>query len=96
MSGGSKKPGGIPGPIVYARSQASPGPVTFRHGSHLRGPGGCASCHPETFSMKALAMPVAAMHERTGCGKCHNGTSAFGIEVPEQCPRSHVSAKGTP
>jgi c(7)-type cytochrome triheme protein len=95
-SGASKRQSGVPGPIVYARSQASPGPVTFRHGSHLRGGGSCASCHPQTFAMKALAVPAAAMHERAACGRCHNGTTEFGVEDAEQCARCHVPAKGTP
>jgi len=56
----------------------------------------CASCHPETFGMRSLAMPAAAMHERAACGKCHDRTTAFGVEDAERCARCHVAVMGTP
>jgi len=95
-SGPARRQSGVPPPNVYARSPASPGRVTFRHESHLRGGVSCASCHPETFGMRSLAMPAAAMHERAACGKCHDRTTAFGVEDAERCARCHVAVMGTP
>lgn len=85
-------PGGGPAPIAYARSAASPGKVTFKHATHLRGTS-CASCHPAPFRMKALAAAAASMHESGACGKCHDGKHAFGAQDPEKCARCHVEGK---
>lgn len=85
-------PGGGPPPIVYGRSAGSPGKVTFRHASHLRGTS-CSTCHPAPFRMKALAAAAAAMHESGACGKCHDGKRAFGAEDPETCARCHAEGK---
>lgn len=82
-------------PIVYARSQGSPGRVTFRHETHLRG-ATCASCHPKAFPMKALSAPPSAMHGTAACGKCHDGKTAFGVEDADRCARCHTQEKGTP
>lgn len=85
----------LPSPIRYAHSDASPGPVTFRHESHASG--GCASCHPKLFAMKrAGARPAGAMHELAACGACHDGAKAFGVEDAEKCSRCHAQGKGTP
>jgi c(7)-type cytochrome triheme protein len=46
--------------------------------------------------MRSLAMPAAAMHERAACGKCHDRTTAFGVEDAERCARCHVAVMGTP
>ena len=89
---GSPAPGGGPPPIAYARSAGSPGKVTFRHPSHLRGTS-CATCHPAPFRMRALSTAPSAMHESGACGKCHDGKHAFGAQDPEKCARCHVEGK---
>ena len=83
---------GLPKPIVYERGDASPGRVTFRHQTHLRG--GCATCHPKPVAMKSAgARPGGGMHEAASCGACHDGARAFGVEDAESCARCHLEGK---
>ncbi len=80
----------LPAPHTYPPSENSPGPVTFRHQSHMRGDATCASCHPKRFRMAATApRPGGGMHERDACGACHDGKRAFAAEDPETCTRCH-------
>ena len=85
-----------PAPIVFKRSEQSPGVVTFRHASHLGRDMTCKSCHPKPFAMKATgARPDGAMHEGSACGMCHNGKTSFGTEDDKACVRCHVEGKGS-
>ena len=85
-----------PAPIVFKRSEQSPGVVTFRHTTHLGQSMTCKSCHPRPFAMKNTgARPDGAMHEGSACGMCHNGRPAFGTEDDKACTRCHVEGKGT-
>jgi len=61
--------------------------VTFRHASHTR-KSACADCHPKPFSMRKGTTPItmAAIYDGQSCGKCHNGTKAFGTA---SCTRCH-------
>jgi c(7)-type cytochrome triheme protein len=87
----------MPGPYAYPTGGDSPGRVTFRHDRHLRGTGNCASCHPKPFRM-AAAPPRSGggMHERSACGACHDGKTAFAAEDPDACPRCHAEAGARP
>jgi c(7)-type cytochrome triheme protein len=86
-----------PGPRTYPRSESSPGSVTFRHESHLRGAGGCAACHPKLFKMTSSPpRPGGGMHERSACGACHDGKTAFAAEDPDACSRCHVESGARP
>jgi len=83
-----------PGPIVYPASEVSPGPVTFRHQTHVRGD--CSACHPKLFAMKSSAAhPRDGMHEPGACGACHDGKQAFGVEDEKSCERCHQQKGGT-
>ncbi len=85
-----------PAPIVFKRSEQSPGVVTFRHATHLGRSLTCKSCHPRPFAMKNTgARPDGAMHEGSACGMCHNGRAGFGTEDDKACARCHVEGKGT-
>lgn len=80
----------LPKPHRYPASDASPGPVTFRHETHTGGAGGCAACHPKPFKMAAAPpLPDFGMHEAGACGACHDGTRTFGTEDPDACMRCH-------
>ena len=84
-----------PGPHAYPASGASPGRVTFRHATHLRGAAGCAACHPGPFRMAPVApLPGGGMHARAACGACHDGRRAFATDDPEACARCHAGAGG--
>jgi c(7)-type cytochrome triheme protein len=84
-----------PAPIVFKRSEQSPGVVTFRHPTHLGKSMTCKSCHPAPFAMKNTgARPDGAMHEGSACGMCHNGKASFGTEDDKACVRCHVEGKG--
>lgn len=80
-----------PKDIPLARSEGSPGTVTFRHSSHGGATAKCARCHPALFPMKASEKPLdyAAMLEGRSCGACHNGKEAFGVDDTERCERCH-------
>ncbi len=87
----------LPRPHAYPRGADSPGLVTFRHSTHARGPGSCRSCHPRPFRMSAASpLPNGGMHERSGCGLCHDGQRAFAAEDPGACARCHVGAGASP
>ncbi len=84
-----------PAPHRYPKSPDSPGRVTFRHESHVRGGVSCTACHPKLFRMTAAA-PLAGggMHARGACGACHDGTKAFAAEDGASCARCHVEEAG--
>ena len=84
-----------PAPIVYRQSQVSPGEVTFRHATHMRGAAECATCHPRPFAMKARGSdPAIALHDARACGSCHDGKKAFSVEEAKACERCHVEKGG--
>jgi c(7)-type cytochrome triheme protein len=87
----------VPRPHAYPRGEDSPGRVTFRHETHLRGGGGCTACHPKPFGMtSAPPRPGGGMHESAACGACHDGRKAFAAGDPETCSRCHVEGRTTP
>lgn len=85
----------LPAPHAYKPSESSPGRVTFRHKSHMKGGATCASCHPKLFRMAAApAKPGGGMHEKGACGACHDGKKAFAAEDGESCAKCHVEGGG--
>jgi c(7)-type cytochrome triheme protein len=83
-----------PAPFTYASSKASPGPVTFRHVTHLDAKLACASCHPRPFAMQVAGARTTPLHDSSACGMCHDGSKAFAVEDPESCARCHAAAGG--
>lgn len=52
----------------------------------------CMACHPALFATQAGAdtLTMDAMTRGTACGKCHDGSTAFGLF---ECNRCHVPAE---
>jgi c(7)-type cytochrome triheme protein len=85
----------LPTDYVFARSEGSPGPVTFSHASHVddKKPA-CIACHPRTFRITETGRPQdrepithARMEKGAACGACH-GKAAFGLDSCDNCHRS--------
>lgn len=90
---GARRP---PGTRAFPRGADSPGPVTFRHETHLRA-AACAACHPKLFPMVPAAPRAnGGMHERAACGACHDGKKAFACDDPGRCGRCHAGAGAGP
>ncbi len=85
----------VPKPHAFPRGADSPGVVTFRHATHLRGAGGCRACHPRPFRMApAPPTPGGGMHGAGACGACHDGKRAFAADDSGACARCHAEAGG--
>jgi c(7)-type cytochrome triheme protein len=94
-AGPATPPRRLPDPHRYPPSADSPGPVTFRHATHMKGATGCGACHPRPFAMKAQSpLPGGGMHEAAACGACHDGKKAFAAGDADACGRCHVGAGG--
>ncbi len=91
-SAGGKQLPKLPGDYVFARSDGSPGPVTFSHASHVdTGNPSCVTCHPQKFRILEsgrLTTGDAIKHQQmeagAGCGSCH-GKTAFGFDSCDTC-----------
>ncbi len=73
-----------PAEIVFPQAPDSPGPVSFRHASHVDASApDCLSCHGNSTSFlgRKEAAPAGQMHDAKHCGGCHDGTSAFAIDA---------------
>ncbi len=82
-----------PPPHVYPPGADSPGKVTFRHATHLKGGVACSACHPKPFAMAGAApRPGGGMHVKGACGTCHDGRRTFACDAPEACGRCHAGA----
>jgi c(7)-type cytochrome triheme protein len=87
----------VPKPHAYPPGESSPGRVTFKHETHLRGGAGCVTCHPKLFGMKLTPpKPEAGMHALSSCGACHDGKQVFGTEDPATCARCHSGPGARP
>jgi c(7)-type cytochrome triheme protein len=82
--------GRLLGASTLAQSEDSFGPVRFDHASHLAGSQVCSSCHPALAEMRAgsAATSKDRMLEGEGCGACHDGERAFGVD-DDRCERCH-------
>lgn len=82
----------LPPERLMARGADSPGPVAFRHESHVdQDHPACLACHPGRFSIlrggegeRRPAITHAAMEKGAACGACH-GKAAFGFEDCTTC-----------
>lgn len=85
-----------PGPHAYPAGEDSPGKVTFRHETHMKGGASCAACHPKPYGMKfKTPAPGGSMHEATSCGACHDGKKAFATDNVDACERCHKPGGGS-
>lgn len=86
-----------PKPHTYPASDASPGPVTFRHKTHASDAKGCAACHPKPFRMVATQpLPDGGMHEAQACGACHDGKKTFATDDDATCTKCHRESGAKP
>jgi c(7)-type cytochrome triheme protein len=82
----------LPVDHTFRQGADSPGPVTFRHASHVdpERPA-CTGCHPGLFPILrgSPRHPVthARMDARRQCGACHDGEHAFGRDDCTACHR---------
>jgi len=78
---------------TFAKSEKSPGKVTFNHESHVSvKDADCTQCHPRLFRIlepgkTADGAPIRhdAMEAKRQCGACHDGKAAFGLKDCETC-----------
>jgi c(7)-type cytochrome triheme protein len=69
-------------------------PAQFPHGKHrLRYQ--CRACHESPFPMVRGATVLARddAHAEAGCGRCHDGVTAFGTGL-DDCNQCHIEAGG--
>lgn len=81
----------LPDDLIFPSSEDSPGPVTFRHSSHVDdGAPNCAQCHSGTYPLlkRTTQSRGEAMHAAPYCGQCHNGNDAFNWE--DNCEACHT------
>ncbi len=81
-----------PAERTFPQAPDSPGPVSFRHASHVDPSApDCLSCHGNSYSFlgRTQAPPAGLMHDTKHCGGCHDGTSAFSVE--DDCAACHKS-----
>jgi c(7)-type cytochrome triheme protein len=82
----------LPKEITLPRGANSPGPVAFRHDSHVdTAKPACLDCHSGRFSIlgRAALAPKAAithavMEKGQSCGACH-GKGAFALTECDNC-----------
>ena len=85
----------IPPDFQIARSETSPGDVTFSHGAHRAKVDKCSRCHMRDFKMKRGAsgpITLAAKQEGKFCGACHDGKTTMDGAVVfaiDECDRCH-------
>ncbi|HEU4402517.1 MAG TPA: c(7)-type cytochrome triheme domain-containing protein [Candidatus Polarisedimenticolia bacterium] len=88
----------LPPDIVFNKAVGSPGPVVFRHTTHVELAGTrCVGCHPQPFRMLRPTRRVTHddMNAGRSCGVCHDGRTATGTQDGEACGSCHAAAGGT-
>lgn len=82
----------LPPDFKFPEADVSPGPVTFKHATHVDpAKPVCTTCHPSHFRILEAGKPVAGpvlkhaeMEKGAQCGACH-GKTAFGFKTCEKC-----------
>jgi c(7)-type cytochrome triheme protein len=85
----------LPADVTYSGTDGSPGPVVFRHGTHVPlGDNKCTGCHPKPFSILGSRSKIthAEMDAGKSCGSCHDGTKASGVQ--DDCAHCHEMGDG--
>lgn len=84
-----------PPDFPFAKSDTSPGVVTFSHDRHSGKVDKCSTCHMKDFKMKRGAsgpVTLAAKQEGKYCGACHDGRRKIGgvsVFSIDECDRCH-------
>jgi len=87
----------LPKAHAYPASADSPGPVTFRHKTHVKDASDCAPCHPKPFRRAATPpLPNGGMHESGACGACHDGKKSFATDDDNACSQCHRESGAKP
>lgn len=97
-TGSGPPPLKLPPDIVYAREGHADSAVTFSHTTHVMFAGDrCTGCHPALFPMlkRGPAPSHAAMNAGGSCGRCHEGTQAFGVADSSACRTCHAGPRTT-
>jgi len=89
--------GRLLGISTLAASPDSPGAVRFDHAPHLAAGTVCSGCHPALAPMQAgsRAASKEQMLAGAGCGACHDGERAFGVD-DDRCERCHDTREDQP
>jgi c(7)-type cytochrome triheme protein len=81
-----------PEKVVFRFQEGSPGPVAFRHASHVKPATSCTECHgafsPHFEGPSAAEGAADQDFDETLCGKCHVGEDVFAISQ-DTCGRCH-------
>ena len=85
----------VPADFVFPSGSESPGPVTFRHASHVTPDSrACTTCHASMFRIEQAGEPVSGaltyerIHEGDLCASCHDGEHAFAVD--DDCSNCHA------
>jgi c(7)-type cytochrome triheme protein len=87
----------LPQDKALPQGDGSPGVVTFSHVSHVDAARpDCTTCHPALFPIvkrtASSAAPAAIRHadmeKGKGCGSCHDGKSAHGLDDCGTCHKT--------
>lgn len=88
----------LPADIVYGLVVGLDSAAVFSHQTHVAFAGNrCTGCHPRPFPMlrRAPAPRHLDMNAGGGCGMCHDGKEAFGVQDSGGCRTCH-SGTGAP
>lgn len=86
----------LPPDVTYRSAEGSPGPVVFRHQTHVPlTDQHCPACHPALFSILEPTGKITHEEMNAGrrCGACHDGTKASGVR--DACDHCHRSGGGS-
>jgi c(7)-type cytochrome triheme protein len=86
----------LPADIVLDGAKDSPGPVVFRHATHVEFTDTkCLTCHPQPFSI--LHPKRRFLHDEMNagrsCGLCHDGKSATSTTDSDSCATCHAGSR---
>jgi c(7)-type cytochrome triheme protein len=85
----------LPPDFAIPAGEASPGPVSFSHTTHVPKVGKCTTCHMKDLKMKrggSGPITLDAKQEGKFCGACHDGETVMGggaVFAIDECDKCH-------
>jgi c(7)-type cytochrome triheme protein len=85
-----------PQETIIAHQEDSPGEVLFDHTTHTDlGEPACVTCHSGTYTILGSGAAKSDwsqidFHDKSHCGRCHDGEEAFDLEDDEECSSCHM------